>query len=107
MPGQRPDNIILYRIVHINNLQFILQNGMFTRHHPLSDPQYLNIGDSTLIAQRNTYPVGINPPGGMLGDYVPFYFGPLSPMLYNIKTGCKTFFKTGFRIILKNIFAVA
>lgn len=26
-------------------------------------------------------------PGGTLSDYVPFYFTPCSPMLYNIKTG--------------------
>ena len=26
-------------------------------------------------------------PGGTLEDYVPFYFTPFSPMLYNIKTG--------------------
>ncbi len=26
-------------------------------------------------------------PGGTLSDYVPFYFTPYSPMLYNIKTG--------------------
>jgi len=26
-------------------------------------------------------------PGGTLADYVPFYFTPYSPMLYNIKTG--------------------
>jgi hypothetical protein len=32
-------------------------------------------------------PLGINPPGGMLGEYIPFYFGPLSPMLLNIATG--------------------
>jgi hypothetical protein len=27
------------------------------------------------------------PPGGTLHDYIPFYFTPFSPMLYNIKTG--------------------
>ncbi|MBL0138276.1 MAG: DUF4433 domain-containing protein [Bacteroidetes bacterium] len=55
--------------------------------YPQSDPNYINIGDTGLIAQRNDYPVGINPPNGVLGDYVPFYFGPLSPMLLNIVTG--------------------
>jgi hypothetical protein len=27
------------------------------------------------------------PPGGVIADYVPFYFGPRSPMLYAIKQG--------------------
>jgi len=27
------------------------------------------------------------PPGGTLSDYVPFYFTPFSPMMYNIHTG--------------------
>jgi hypothetical protein len=60
---------------------------MYHRGHANADPNYINIGDSDLIAQRHDYPVGINPPGGALGEYVPFYFGPLSPMLLNIKTG--------------------
>ena len=81
------NNILLYRIVHINNVEQILNDGMFTRQHYQADTNYINIGDTTLIEQRNDYPVGINPPGGMLGDYVPFYFGPCSPMLLNIKTG--------------------
>ena len=87
MPGQVPNPVEIYRIVHISNVNYILENGMFSRSHKDMDPNYANIGDSNLIAQRTVHLVGINPPGGNVGDYIPFYFGPLSPMLLNIKTG--------------------
>ncbi len=87
MPGHRPNIVKVYRIVHLDNIEYLLRNGIYHRNHVNADPDYINIGDSNLIAQRNAYPVGIDPPGGALGEYVPFYFGPLSPMLYNIKTG--------------------
>ena len=87
MPGTIPNTVWLFRIVHINNVEYILRNGMFTHQHAQADPNYINIGDSSLIAQRHVHAVGINPPGGNLGDYVPFYFGALSPMLLNIMTG--------------------
>jgi hypothetical protein len=87
MPGQQPNIVRVFRIVHIENVEYLLTHGMFYRNDPQADPNYINIGDSTLISQRNDYPVGINPPNGNLGEYVPFYFGPLSPMLLNIKTG--------------------
>ena len=87
MPGQQPNTVRVFRIVHMDNVEYLLTHGMFSRNHPQADPTYINIGDSTLIAQRKDYPVGINPPNGNLGEYVPFYFGPLSPMLLNIKTG--------------------
>jgi hypothetical protein len=87
MSGQIPQPTWIFRIVHINNVEFILNNGMFTKNHPNGDPNYVNIGDTTLISQRNNHPVSVNPPNGTLGEYVPFYFGPLSPMLYNIFTG--------------------
>lgn len=64
----------------------MLCNGLFTRNHPQADPHYINIGDTNLINQRSDYPVKIEGYGN-LGDYVPFYFGPQSPMLLNIKTG--------------------
>jgi len=73
--------------VHIENVEYLLTHGMFTKNHAQADPDYINIGDTGLIAQRNDYPVGIHPPNGVVGDYVPFYFGTLSPMLLNIKTG--------------------
>ncbi|MFN8254494.1 MAG: DUF4433 domain-containing protein [Bacteroidales bacterium] len=85
--------IWLYRIMHINNLEYLLMHGIYTRTNPLFDCDFINIGDSTLIEQRSDYPVGIDPPGGMLGEYIPFYFGPLSPMLLNIKTGYRGIIK--------------
>lgn len=87
MAGQKPNNVKVFRIVHINNVEYLLAHGMFTKHHAQADPDYINIGDSGLIEQRNDYPVPIEPPNGTLGEYVPFYFGALSPMLLNIKTG--------------------
>jgi len=82
-----PHKLWLYRIVHIDNLKYLLEHGMYHRAHKNADPNYINIGDNVLIQQRNDYNVGVNPPNGLLGEYVPFYFGPLSPMLLNIKTG--------------------
>ncbi|TWV06036.1 DUF4433 domain-containing protein [Bacteroidaceae bacterium HV4-6-C5C] len=77
----------IYRMVHINNVEYVLRNGICIRGHHLADPDYINIGDTELIAQRVDSPVRIVPPGGNLGDYVPFYFAGHTPMLYNIKTG--------------------
>ena len=77
----------VFRMIHCENLEFVLNNGMHARNNPIQDPDYINIGDIHLIEQRTTYHVGINPPGGSLGDYIPFYFGGHSPMLLNIKTG--------------------
>jgi len=44
------------------------------------------IGNTDLIARRGRRVVPVRP-GGTLSDYVPFYFTPFSPMLYNIFTG--------------------
>jgi hypothetical protein len=74
-------------MLHIRNIEYLLTHGICSRSHKMADPNYINIGDSTLIGQRQEFPIGITPPGGVLGEYVPFYFGVLSPMLLNIKTG--------------------
>ncbi|MBE9603134.1 DUF4433 domain-containing protein [Pedobacter sp. MC2016-24] len=87
MPGKPPNIVKIYRIVHIDNIEYLLTHGLFNREHEKADPNYINIGDSDLIRNRHDYPVGINPPGGSLGEFIPFYFGRLSPMLLKIKTG--------------------
>ena len=77
---------LIWRIVHRDNLPWILDNGVHCRNSATQAPNYVNIGNEELIDKRahRVVPVG---PGGTLSDYVPFYFTPFSPMMYNIKTG--------------------
>ena len=78
-----PKNANIFRIVHIDNISKILDLGMQCRQ--LLD-NYVEIGDVKLIKDRNSKKVPCYP-HGTLSDYVPFYFTPLTPMLYNIKKG--------------------
>lgn len=81
-----PKTIWLYRITHINNLRYILEHGIYTRESEQFDPNYISIGDSSLINYRKNL-IACDPPGGKLSEFVPFYFGPRSPMLYQIALG--------------------
>lgn len=82
-----PSPIYLYRIVHIENLGFIVQNNELTcPSHERVNPNYVGIGDNSLILERKSKQLPISP-GGTFDDYVAFYFGMRSPMLYNIKHG--------------------
>lgn len=81
-----PVKIWLYRITHFANLPHILQHGLTVSGHPNADPNFVGIGDHTLISVRKDKTVPA-PPGGHLSEYVPFYFGPHSPMLLQIITG--------------------
>lgn len=83
----KPDRIYLYRITHKDNLDFILKSGKLTcPSHAGSDPNYIGIGDSTLIRSRSSKHIDIRPYGNFT-DYVAFYFGVRSPMLYEIQKG--------------------
>lgn len=80
------DKCLIFRITHIENVPWILQNGVHCRSSDQVDPDFVNIGNLELIEKRRTRQVPIAP-GGTLSDYVPFYFTPRSPMLLNILTG--------------------
>jgi ssDNA thymidine ADP-ribosyltransferase, DarT len=81
-----PERGLLFRITHIANLPWLLVNGLHCAKSTTTDANFTPIGNPDLIDKRTHRPVPI-PPGGMLSDYVPFYFTPKSPMLYNISTG--------------------
>jgi hypothetical protein len=81
-----PDKALIFRIIHKDNVPWVLINGLRCRNSEVVDVHYVSIGNVELIDRRSHRAVP-HPPGGTLSDYVPFYFTPFSPMLYNIKTG--------------------
>jgi len=78
------DKALIFRIVHRDNLPWILDHGLRAKNGGKLDPNFRNIGNPDLIDKRSRRVVPI-PPGGTLSDYVPFYFTPFSIMMYNIK----------------------
>lgn len=80
------DKARVFRILHQDNLRWTLQNGLCCANSDRRDPNFTAIGNADLISKRRSRT--LPPPyGGTLSDYVPFYFTPFSPMMYNIKTG--------------------
>ena len=85
-PSLNADKALIWRICHRDNIPWLLDHGMHCRNSGTHDPHFVNIGNVELINKRTHRVVPIAP-GGTLSDYVPFYFTPFSPMMYNIKTG--------------------
>jgi len=77
---------LIFRIVHRDNVPWILENGIHCANSAVQAPDYRTIGNPDIIEKRQHREVPV-PPGGNLSDYVPFYFTPYSPMMLNIKTG--------------------
>lgn len=81
-----PEKALIFRITHIGNIPWILENGLCSSRHPNQDAGFRSIGLTDLIEARKHREIPI-PPGGTLADYVPFYFTPYSPMALNVVTG--------------------
>lgn len=86
MPIPRPTPV--YRIVHIDNLSGILdQKGFHAPHHtPVNGAEYRTIHNVDIQKIRKQRPIPCGPQG-TVHDYVAFYFGPRSPMLFQLHTG--------------------
>lgn len=76
----------IYRITHYHNLEHILRYGLLTKSSSGNNPEFVSIGDKSLIQVREEIIVPVEP-GDTLAHYVPFYFGLKSPMLYQIFKG--------------------
>ena len=76
------DDIRIYRMIHIKNIPHILQNGITHKNSANRNPDFITIGDVSLIATRSSKQVSVNN-----GDFIPFYFGVKMPMLYVMQNG--------------------
>lgn len=80
------ENAFVFRITHRDNLPWVLDHGLHCARSAVQDPGFVGIGNTDLIGRRREH--ALAPPcRGTLGDYVPFYFTPYSPMMLNIHTG--------------------
>ncbi len=72
----------------MENLATLLRRGGLhaANHTPNDGLQYRAIHNVDIQTERQVRPISCGP-GGNLHDYVPFYFGYLSPMLLQLKTG--------------------
>lgn len=89
------ENVKIYRMTHIKNIPHILRYGITHKNSPNANPNFVQIGDTSLISTRNNKIVWIDN-GDIfdpdiisinLGDFIPFYFGTKMPMLYVIQHG--------------------
>lgn len=70
----------VFRLTHIDNIKYIMSKGLVRASSPLRDENYVSIGDVQVRKDRKYQ-------GYQLSDFMPFYFGPRSPMLYVIQHG--------------------
>jgi hypothetical protein len=88
MPGNQPIPTPIYRLVHLDSLIVCLERGAI--HAPSQIPAdgraYRPIHRQDIQEARRTYSISVGR-GGTAHDYVPFYFGPRSVMLFQLHTG--------------------
>lgn len=80
-----PDPIEVYHFTHLRNLPGIVANGIHSdaacRRERLTQ---VEIGSNDIRERRLRLSVEAVGPGGYVGDYVPWYFGPRSPMMFTL-----------------------
>ena len=85
------EETFIFRIIHIDNLDYILQQNKLTTYgNADADPNYVGIGEGELINLRTNHTITTSNSGIEYCpscDFLPFYFASKSVMLYRIKTG--------------------
>lgn len=88
-------NVNIYRMTHIANVPYAMQHGITHKNSAKTNPDYVVIGDVSLIETRSRKQVSVfngddfsmDAETITLGDFIPFYFGVRMPMLYVMQHG--------------------
>lgn len=81
IPAEHLTKTAVFHITHVDNLAAILKAGSFMAKNLLPPGTHSSIANEEVQDRRARIQVPVAP-GGLLHDYVPFYFAPRSPMLY-------------------------
>lgn len=73
----------VYHFSHIDNLPGLLRHGFLANNHSQFPKRHRSIAAESIQERRAKMPVPCGP-GGCVHDYVPLYFGSLSPMLLGV-----------------------
>lgn len=82
-----PDPSLIFRFIHVDNLNICLQrDGLHAPNYTPNDGLvYKTIHNQDIQQERKSREIHCGP-GGVIHDYVSFYFGYLSPMLLQLHT---------------------
>jgi hypothetical protein len=83
-----PEPTPILRFIHVDNIPVYLTRGGL--HAPNCTPDdgmaYKTIHNVDIQSHRRVKQINCGP-CGVIHDYIPFYFGPLNPMMLQLKTG--------------------
>ncbi len=88
----------IYHFTDAGNLPSIIQVNKLQAKNALASA-FISAAEDSVQDKRARKQIPV-PPGGMLHDYVPFYFAPNSPMLYIISRGGVESYKGGQRDLI-------
>ncbi|BCL15907.1 type II toxin-antitoxin system toxin DNA ADP-ribosyl transferase DarT [Micromonospora sagamiensis] len=78
-----PEQAQIMHFTHIDNMSPILAAGRLVADSAVGERLTTDVGSAAIKASRRAKRVPC-PPGGVIADYVPFYYAPRSPMMYRI-----------------------
>ena len=90
-----PRRGLLFHFTHMSNLAAIVRDGLRCDSEVTDTERvFTEVGNQVIKSRRRVRCVPV-PPGGVVADYVPFYFAARSPMLYAVHMGNVAEYKGG------------